>query len=461
MTKKSLYSFCVQIYGCQMNYADAERIVFLLEKKGGILIKDPEKADFIVIVSCGVRRGAEQRAISWMKKLRIKNQNAFIVLTGCLSLRKDIQRVLADVADLSLPVFNFKEALEKFLIFKKKEKNEDKKELQMELINSPFDATCFYATKTKRFSRYRAHIPIMSGCNNFCSYCVVPYARGKEVSRSPEEIIREVKQLINQGYKEIYLLGQNVNSYKGRDKQGAIWNFACLLEKIDAIKGNFWVKYLSSHPKDVDVLFLKTLALRKKISYNLHLPIQSGSTRILGLMNRKYSKEHYLNLVQKIRKYAPKTVLSSDIIVGFPSETKEDFKDSLEVLKKCQFEMLYSLKYSPRPGTEAFKMKDDVSIETKKIRQKKLDGEWKKIADKLNQRFVGKELVMLVDKIKEKGKKEEKELYYYWGRSFEDKNVYFILKERIDLVGKWAKVVILKASPLCLEGKFLMVEKEG
>jgi tRNA-2-methylthio-N6-dimethylallyladenosine synthase len=284
----------------------------------------------------------------------------------------------------------------------------------------------------------------MTGCNNFCSYCVVPHARGREVSRPTKEIISEVKDLIKKGCKEIILLGQNVNSYN--DKKT---NFSKLLKKINALPGNFWIQFLSNHPKDVTDEMIETVAKCKKVCESFHLPIQAGSDEIIRKMNRKYTSKQYLNLVQKIKvaykKYKPKELYSitSDIIVGFPGETKKQFMDSAEIMRKVGYDMVFFGQFSPRPGTIAWNMKDSVSKKEKMRREKFLNEILKKTVYKNNKKHVGKALDVLVEKEKNS---------FYFGRNRAMKNIKILSTDK-NLVGKIIKVKITKANIWNLEGE--------
>lgn len=434
-----------------MNQADAEKISAYLAKIGGKISQSEKGSNLIIVLSCGVRQAAENRILHWIKKTNKENSEVKIILTGCLAHRKDIKEKLRDNANLFIPALEWEKNLKKISKLAKLGKTKG-------VSTKP---SCFKRLKPRYFSYYRAYIPIMTGCNNFCSYCVVPYARGKEISRPPEDILKEIRGLVKEKYKEIYLLGQNVNSYGAKDKNGKKWDFSRLLDSINSLKGNFWIKFISSHPKDVTLKFIKTLKKLPKVSTNLHLPVQSGSSKILKLMNRRYSKNDYLELVKTIKKIYPEVVISSDIIVGFPGETKTDFKDSLDVLKKVEFEMLYSLKYSPRPQTTASSLKDTVSAKEKKERQQILDGSWQKIARIKNKRFLNQKVVFLIDEIREKVQGNHKK-WLLLGKTFEEKNVCAISPKPLknNLVGKWGIVKITKTGPFGLNGKFLNVEKE-
>jgi tRNA-2-methylthio-N6-dimethylallyladenosine synthase len=314
-------------------------------------------------------------------------------------------------------------------------------------------ASIFNIQHSKEF---HAYIPVITGCDNFCSYCVVPYARGREISRPPEEILNEIKYFLSNKYKEIFLLGQNVNSYRGIDHKGRIWSFARLLHSLNALPGNFWIRFVSSHPQYVNDQFTRAFSQCRKISPNLHLPLQSGSNRILQKMNRRYTRQDYLNIVNEIRQVRPETVFSTDIMVGFPGETERDFQDSLDMVKKIGFEMLYALKYSPRPETAAFRFKDNVTSIIKKQRQQILDRTWKNISLHKNQRFVGEKIAILINKLKFKGKER-----WVMGKNFENKDVGCVASGSLpkNPVGMWGIVLVTKAGSLGLQGKLLRFKK--
>jgi tRNA-2-methylthio-N6-dimethylallyladenosine synthase len=328
----------------------------------------------------------------------------------------------------------------------------------------------YLSIKPKHKNSYQAYIPIMTGCNNFCSYCVVPYARGREISRPAGEIIREVKNLIKKGYKEIVLLGQNVNSYKSEIQKSEFKinskfiNFSNLLREINLIPGNFWISFASSHPKDFSNELIETIAQCKKVCEWVHLPIQAGNDKILEKMNRRYSQTYYLNLLKKMRaafkKYKPDILysLSSDIIVGFPGETKKQFLDSAKVMEKAKFDMVYFSQFSPRPGTLAYKLKDSVSKKEKSRREKYLNEILKKTSSENNQKYLGRTLEVLIDK-KELPKAkplDPKGLALgentYFGRTRTMKNVKIISTKK-NLVGKIVKVEIIQTNIWNLEGK--------
>jgi len=310
-----------------MNESDSEKIASLLQKQGHKPAKNEADADLIVLNCCSVRQAAVHRVYDKINKYTGKKK---LILAGCV-LEKDRNALKEKVSEIWHP-------------------------------DEYFECTPFYINKKI------AYVPIMTGCNNFCSYCAVPYTRGREKSRPDGQVINEVNSLLKKGYKEIMLLGQNVNSYK----DGKI-NFPKILQKIDALKGGFKLSFMTSHPKDMSDELIKTMAKCDKLVKEIHLPIQSGDNEILKKMNRHYTVAQYKNLIKKIRKAIPGIKISTDIIVGFPGETKKQFQNSVKLAKAVKFDKAYIAKYSPRPGTTAAKLKGDIPIEEKKRRWRILD----------------------------------------------------------------------------------------
>lgn len=317
--------------GCQMNKSDSERVASALEKQGYKWTDDKYGADLVVINTCGVRQSAEDRIYGFIPRIKKENPKVKIILTGCLVKRKDVKSRLKDRVDQWLPI--------------------------TELAND------YLKIKPKYSSEKSAFVPIGNGCDNFCSYCVVPYARGREVYRSDKDILDEVKSLVKKGYKEIILIAQNVNSYKS----GKI-DFADLLKLVNNMKGDFKIKFSTSHPKDMSDRLIKTVAECQKVLKEIHLPAQSGDNEILKKMNRKYTAEHYKKIIKKILKLMPDAKISTDIIVGFPGETKKQFNNTVKLFKEVKFTQAYISRYSPRPGTAAYKLADNISAEEKKRR---------------------------------------------------------------------------------------------
>jgi len=305
-----------------MNKSDSERIASILKKQGYLPALKEAEADLILINVCSVRQSAVNRVYAKVNKYFKKKK---IILTGCV-LKEDKNKLKNKVSEFWHPDYYFE---------------------------------CLPIHQSK----FQAFLPIMTGCNNFCAYCVVPYTRGREKSRPAKEIIREIKSLVKKDYKEVILLGQNVNSYKDKNV-----NFPKLLKKINNIKGNFKINFITSHPKDMSDELIETMAKCQKLIKEIHLPVQSGDNEILKKMNRHYTASHYKKLIRKIKQKIPGIKISTDIIVGFPGETKKQFQNTVKLAKEIKFEKAYVSKYSPRPGTLAFKLKDNVSPQEKKTR---------------------------------------------------------------------------------------------
>jgi len=305
-----------------MNKSDGERIISVLKKQGYLPALKEAEADLILINVCSVRQSAVNRVYAKVNKYFKKKK---IILTGCV-LKEDKNKLKNKVSEFWHPDYYFE---------------------------------CLPIHQSK----FQAFLPIMTGCNNFCAYCVVPYTRGREKSRPAKEIIREIKSLVKKDYKEVILLGQNVNSYKDKNV-----NFPKLLKKINNIKGNFKINFITSHPKDMSDELIETMAKCQKLIKEIHLPVQSGDNEILKKMNRHYTASHYKKLIKKIKQKIPGIKISTDIIVGFPGETKKQFQNTVKLAKEIKFEKAYIAKYSPRPGTLAFKLRNNVSPQDKKTR---------------------------------------------------------------------------------------------
>lgn len=368
-----------------MNKSESERIATVLESIGYTETDSIEDADFLMINTCSIKKSAEDRVYSLLhrcKKIK-KNKPGFTIgVTGCMIAMH--QKKLQELTDVC---FNIKDL-----------------DQLPDLINglcrpnhnSMNNFVEYLEIRPKRKSNVHTFVPIMSGCDNFCSFCVVPYTRGREASRSSEEIINEIKELISKGYKAITLLGQNVNSY-GKNSTENI-NFTKLLEKVCAIEGDFWIWFTSSHPKDMSDELLDFMAKEPKMANYIHFAIQSGSNRILTAMNRHYTYDHCIELTQKIQKKIPGIMISTDIIVGFPGETEEDFDLTKKLCKEVGFEMVYLGRYSPRPNTRAFHMKETATPADKKRRDRELMDIIEEVNLEKNKLYVGKTMRLLVDK---------------------------------------------------------------
>ncbi len=409
--KKEKTRYYLITYGCQANISDSERIEQMLDSAGYLESSRKEEADLVIINCCSVRQSAVDRAYGQASKIK-KDFGSRIIFTGCL-LEKEKEKV---------------ERIGEFIAIN-------------DLINqlSKKEVNDYFQIEPKYKSNLSALVPIMTGCDNFCSYCAVPFTRGREKSRKFNEVINEVKKIVADGYKEIWLLGQNVNSYKDGSK-----NFHDLLKEIDAINGDFWIRFTSSHPKDFTKEIIDAMKSSPKITNYLNLPVQSGDNQVLERMNRPYTISEYKKCISLIRKEIPDITLSTDLIVGFPGETEKEFQNSKKLLEEINFDMAYISRYSPRPGTKASKLDDDVSFQEKKRREEILNETLKKGALKINKRFIGKTLDLLIFNEK-KG--------YLLGKSKEYKSVK--VKKEVTPLNDFIKAKINKASSWGLEGEII------
>ena len=423
--------------GCAMNKADSERVANFLENNHYIEKSDWLDADIVILTTCGIRQSAEDRVYGLVNQIRKTNQKAAVVITGCLSKRKDVMRRLIGQVDLFMPINELPNMFELLKTAKPEQV------LSLDKVRE-LGGEKYLSIIPKYDSEYTACVPIGNGCNNFCSYCVVPYARGREVYRDAQEIITEVKSLVKKGYKEVILIAQNVNSY-----QSDAYNFPKLLIELNKIPGNFWIRFTSSHPKDVSDELISAIGLCEKVANHLHLAVQSGDNKMLELMNRKYTVEHYRDLIAKVRQAKPGISITTDLIVGFPGETKKQFNASVKLFKDLKFEMGYVSEYSPRPGTVSWNMPDNVSREEKKERNKIITDILKETSLEANKNLVGEEFDVLVDGVKKNGK--------FYGKTSSSKNVMFAApdKKPEELVGQFVKVKISKGMTFGLEGKLV------
>lgn len=351
----------IRTYGCQQNVADSEKIKGMLEIAGFNFVDAPEDADFILFNTCAVREHAEDRVfgnVGVLKALKRRHPQILIALCGCMMEQEHIaNRIYKSFPFVGLvfgthSLHHFPELVYNSLVNGKRifERGND-------------DSKLYEGLPVKRDGTFKGWLPIMYGCNNFCTYCIVPYVRGRERSRDKDVIVNEARDMISKGYKDITLLGQNVNSYGKTIENGV--NFAQLLKEIDAIDGEYWLRFMTSHPKDCSKELIDTIANGTHISRHLHLPFQSGSDRILKAMNRHYDRKKYLEIINYAKEKIDGLSLTSDIIVGFPGETYEDFKETLSLIREVGFTSLFTFIYSPRVGTPAAKMDDPVPYSEK------------------------------------------------------------------------------------------------
>ncbi|MDD5527814.1 MAG: tRNA (N6-isopentenyl adenosine(37)-C2)-methylthiotransferase MiaB [Patescibacteria group bacterium] len=427
--------------GCQMNISDSERIAAYLESYGFKSEPNRVKAGLVILNTCGIRQKAEDRNYGLIPEIREKNPLVKIILTGCLAERKDVRRRLDKVVDIFLPIKNLPELYRELGLVKKINKTNDYLEINPK-VNSKFSV----------------FIPIGNGCDNFCSYCVVPYARGREIYRSASDIIAEAQKFIKQGFKEIILIAQNVNSYKIKaakadlkffpnKKAGEEINFPELLVAAAKLTGDFWLRFFTSHPKNMSAELIAAMKNNRQICRQIHLPAQSGDDRILAAMNRKYTVKHYLSLVKALRKAIPEIGLSSDLIVGFPGETKKQFAKTEKLMRQAEYDMVYLARFSSRPGTAAAKLKDNVSAAEKQRREEALNKILSQTAWKNNQRYLNKAIKVLVQ---EKNKRGE-----WLGKNEQFVTVKILGSAKENLQGKFVRVKITEVRDFGLTGVHL------
>lgn len=391
--------YCVVTYGCQMNLHESEKISGILSGMGMSAVNEPENADVVVFNTCCIRDTAERRAlgnIGKMKELKKKNKNLLIVVTGCMTQQNGFAENMKEryqYVDAILGTHNISDLENQIRI-----RLEKKKRVAAVLDTDGYidDET----TPVTRTSFPNAWVNINYGCNNFCTYCIVPYVRGRERSRDMKSIISECEKLINDGYKEITLLGQNVNSY-GNDVPDENVNFANLLREVAKIDGKFRIRFMTSHPKDLTEDVVKAIRDNDKICNNIHLPIQAGSNSVLKNMNRRYTREHYLGLIEMIRRYLPDCGITTDIMVGFPYETEEDFLDTMDIVEKVRFSTAFTFIYSVRKGTKAAEM-PQIPYEIKQNRIKRLIARQNEITEEISKDYVGNVYEILVEGMQEK-----------------------------------------------------------
>ncbi len=390
--KQNQKYYTIETMGCQMNEHDSEQIAFLLEEMGYKRTADKYKSDLILFNTCLIRENAELKLygqIGALKQVKRENPNLILAVSGCMMQADEPREVILKKYPHVDVIFGTKN-ISKLpqLITRHLEMGERVIDVKDgDVIDEPVPYL--------RESSTNAYVNIVFGCDNFCSYCVVPYTRGREISRSPESIVEEVVELAKKGYKEITLLGQNVNSY-GKNLETPT-TFAALLHLLNDIEGLERIRFMTSHPKDFSEELIDAVASLDKVCKHIHLPLQSGSSRILKLMNRKYTKEHYLDLIDRIIARIPGVSLSTDIIVGFPTEKEEDFQETLDVVRKARFDQGFTFLYSRRKGTPADTMEDQVPDSVKRERFQRLLDEMYPIFHEKNKAYIGRVVEVLVE----------------------------------------------------------------
>ncbi len=441
--------YLIITFGCQMNRSDSERIASVLERIGYERALKENEADLIIVNMCSVRQSAVDRVYGMAKKfakLKCQMSNLKTLLTGCIS-KKDLQK-FKEKFDFVLSI----KALSKWPEFLKKEKFCFYPNPREERFFKEFGA-CYLKERAKPEKNFSVFVPISTGCDNFCSFCIVPFVRGPLICRDHKDILNEVKLAIKNGAKEIWLLGQNVNDYCS--PSGNSIDFPKLLEMINEIEGKFWIRFTSSNPfKNFSDRLIEKMAKCQKLAPYLNLPVQSGDDQILRKMNRPYDVKYFKNLIKKIRQAFKKyrkglereIAISTDIIVGFPGETEKQFQNTVKLFKEIKFDMAYIARYSPRPGTVAAKLKDDVPAKEKERRWKILTEILKKTALEKNKKYIGKEVEILIDSFKKN---------FYFGKTRTYKTVKLKAKSsklKANLIGQFAKAKITDSLPWGLKG---------
>lgn len=431
----------VHTYGCQGNVADSEKIKGMLLEIGYTLTDELSEADLVLYNTCAVREHAEHRVfgnVGALKHYKARNKNMIIALCGCMMQQEQVSKKIKKSYPFVDLVFgtHVVHRLPEFIF----------------TVLSGRKVLCIDESKgviaeglpIHRDGKIKAWLPIMYGCNNFCSYCIVPYVRGRERSRDKSDIIAEAKQIIAEGYKEITLLGQNVNSY-GNDLEED-YSFSALLKEIDALEGDFKIRFMTSHPKDCTKELIDTIAASKHISHHLHLPFQSGNNRVLKAMNRKYTREKYLELVNYAKEKIKDLSLTSDVIVGFPSETYEEFKDTLSLIEEVKFTSLFTFIFSPRHGTPAEKMDDPVPAEEK--------GKWfRELLDVQSEIAAGRTAKMNGRVFRVLAEEKSKTEGHLCGRT--DANVIIDFPAPESLIGEYVNVKVTENLTWILKGEIV------
>lgn len=430
--KQNVY---METYGCQMNVYDSELILQILNKANYSVVDQESDADIVMLNTCSVRDNANRKVFNRIHQIKRNNNQALIGILGCMAT--NFRKKLLENPSLHIDFIAGPDSYKNLPNLISEARNTGEKQFHVTL--SEFET--YSDVMPIRQGEVNAWIAIMRGCNNYCTFCVVPHTRGRERSRSPENIIEEVKRLVDAGYKQVTLLGQNVNSYRHDDT-----DFADLIEKVSDVSGVERIRFTSPHPKDFPSKLLTLMAERDNICKQIHLPLQAGNTRVLDAMNRTYTKEEYLELVDKIRALMPDINLSTDIIVGFPTETDEEFEDTVDVVKRVQYDSAFIFKYSPRPNTLAVKrFEDDVAEAIKTERITRLQDLQKTISLEKNKGQIGRVQPVLIEA--ETTKKSDEE---YQGRN--DGNTIVIVPKGPYKKGDMIQVKINDATTNVLKG---------
>ncbi|MFI3226406.1 MAG: tRNA (N6-isopentenyl adenosine(37)-C2)-methylthiotransferase MiaB [Clostridia bacterium] len=439
---RPMYAYA-DTYGCQQNVADTQKIMGMLTEMGYTICEDIKKADIIVVNTCAVREHAEEKVLGIIgeyKRLKEANPNLIVALCGCMVQQEHmVERIRKSYKHVDLlfgtnASWRFPELLLKTMSDKNR------------VFDIGGEDAVVEGTPILRDGKVKAFLSIMYGCNNFCTYCIVPYVRGRERSREANDILQEFKGLIADGYKDITLLGQNVNSY-GKDLENSI-DFADLLELLAQVGGEFKIRFMTSHPKDATFKMIDVMKKYENIANQLHLPFQSGDNRVLSAMNRGYTWEKYLEMMEYAKKQIPDLVVTSDVIVGFPGETDEEFENTLNLVEKVNFNALFTFIYSKRSGTPAATMEDFATKEQKQVRFDKLLELQNNIALRHNLDTIGKEMRVLIE---DKSRNKE---FPYAGRT-EGGRLVNVAGATDDDIGNYANIKVLDANMRSMSGKII------
>jgi len=441
MNNEPRRKFFLRTFGCQMNRHDSERLAATLCRAGWARTRDEGEADLLLLNTCSVREHAERRVWGKLFEYRLlkrEKPGTLIAVAGCMAelLKNEIFRRVPEV-DLILGPGKFDHVLSAL--------DDAAAQPVTESGFSPSNDEAFFRLPRQAPAGVKASVTVMRGCNNFCAYCVVPFTRGRERSRPPEEIEEEIRLLVEQGTAEVVLLGQNVNSYRGRTLSGEMLDFAGLLERIDGTALLPRMRFVTSHPKDISPRLIEKVEKLRSVCEDLHFPAQSGSDRILEAMGRGYDRREYLDKVAAVRARIPGVALRSDFIVGFPGETEEDFQETLSLVEEVGFEGVFAFTYSVRPGTRASRLPDDVSVEEKNSRLQRLLALQAGISRERHRALVGQTVEVLVEG--RNSRRPERG----GGRTRQGQLTFFPWRD--GLAGKLLRIEIEKTTPLSLYGK--------
>ncbi|MGE9895420.1 tRNA (N6-isopentenyl adenosine(37)-C2)-methylthiotransferase MiaB [Anaerovoracaceae bacterium SGI.195] len=439
----------ITTFGCQMNEHDSEIVMGLLNERGYTQIDDRDAADVAILNTCSVRENADKRffgTLGQLKKLKEKNPSFVTCVCGCMMQQQHIIDKLktsypwVDVIVGTHNIHTLPDLIDNLI---------EEKQRQMEIL--PEAVEIIEELPSQRLFKHKALVNIMYGCNNFCTYCIVPYTRGRERSRAPEHIVQEIRKLVEDGVVEVMLLGQNVNSYRGYGEDG-VWEFPRLLEEINQIEGLERIRFMTSHPKDMSDDLISSFRKLNKLSKYVHLPVQAGSDRVLKKMNRRYKVSDYLALIDKLRKTVPEITISTDIIVGFPGETEEDFEGTLALVERVRYDSAFTFLYSIRKDTPAEKFREQVEESIKHERFNRLVNAVNKISAEKNREYVGRTFSVLVDGFSKTSNMA------LTGRTDGFKLINFPVPNGLDgekLIGKVLDVEVTEAKTFSLEGKLV------